>query len=90
MKPKDDTKLWYVLLLCCAVLCFPMGLLVGESKRQAPEPEIIRSIGETQQQLRDAGYDIKVDYIWGPETERAYCDYLAKPYFTPSGRPKEK
>ncbi len=44
-----------------------------------PEPFTpkIHSIGETQQELRDAGYPIKVDYKWGPETERAYCDYMA-------------
>lgn len=45
----------------------------------------IRNIGETQQQLIDAGYenvyvpefgefrDLTVDYNWGPITEAAYC-----------------
>ena len=28
-----------------------------------------------QQQLKDAGYDIAVDGIWGPKTEAAYNDY---------------
>lgn len=38
----------------------------------------IRSIGETQQQLKDAGYyHGRIDYIWGKNTERAYCEYKA-------------
>ena len=30
---------------------------------------------EIQQQLKDAGYDIAVDGIWGPKTQAAYDDY---------------
>lgn len=53
-----------------------------------PELEnCIRNIGETQQQLIDAGFkdvvingepnEVTVDYIWGPITERAYGNYMA-------------
>ena len=31
-----------------------------------------------QQMLVDAGYDIAVDGYWGPESEKAYADYLSK------------
>ena len=31
---------------------------------------------KTQQMLKDAGYDIAVDGVWGPETQKAYDDYL--------------
>lgn len=47
----------------------------------------IRNIGETQQQLIDAGFkdvvidgepnEVTVDYIWGPITDKAYCNYKA-------------
>ena len=47
----------------------------------------IRNIGETQQQLIDAGFkdvvingepnEVTVDYKWGPITERAYGNYMA-------------
>ena len=30
---------------------------------------------KTQQMLKDAGYDIAVDGVWGPETQKAYDDY---------------
>ena len=32
-----------------------------------------------QQMLKDAGYNIAVDGIWGPETQAAYDDYNGKP-----------
>lgn len=31
---------------------------------------------DIQQMLRDAGYDIAVDGIWGPETQAAYDEYM--------------
>ena len=33
---------------------------------------------ETQQMLRNAGYDIAVDGVWGPQTQAAYDAYQAK------------
>jgi len=61
---------------------FWFGYKCGKVANKYPEPLTppvkIRSIGETQQQLRDAGYNIKVDYLWGPETEKAYCDWKLK------------
>lgn len=33
---------------------------------------------EVQQMLRDAGYEITVDGIWGTQTQEAYDDWLAK------------
>lgn len=36
------------------------------------------SIGESQQILHELGYYWgPIDYIWGPQTEQAYCDYKA-------------
>ena len=65
-----------------------LGILHGRSQyekgQQSPQ---IRNIGETQQQLIDAGYErvyvpeyedfktLKVDYTWGPITEAAYCQW---------------
>ncbi len=82
MKKKDDKSIYYVLLICCSVMAWPLYMMCVQA---VPEPSMpkIHSIGETQQELRDVGYPIKVDYKWGPETERAYCDYMAN--FTPSG-----
>lgn len=33
---------------------------------------------KTQQMLKDAGYEIAVDGVWGPETQKAYDDYQKK------------
>jgi len=41
-----------------------------------------QSIGETQKILQGLGfYKGRIDYEWGPLTERAYCDYQASKYF---------
>ena len=39
---------------------------------------------KVQQMLKDAGYDIAVDGIWGPKTQAAYDDYNS------GGKPKEE
>ena len=47
---------------------------------QAPEPVHVHisNITEIQEQLRDAGYyHGAIDSKWGPQTDRAYCDYCA-------------
>ena len=42
----------------------------------------ISNITEIQEQLRDAGYySGLIDGKWGPQTDRAYCDYQAAGYF---------
>ena len=47
-----------------------------------PQPIHISNITEIQEQLRDAGYYIGViDGKWGPQTDRAYCNYCASQYF---------
>ena len=51
---------------------------------QAPEPVHVHisNITEIQEQLRDAGYYHGViDGKWGPQTDRAYCDYYATKSF---------
>lgn len=35
-------------------------------------------VKQMQQQLRDGGYDIKVDGVWGPKSQAAYEDYNRK------------
>lgn len=76
-------RTWILILACCALLCAYVGFECGKAKSITPK---IHSIGETQQELRDAGYyHGRIDNIWGPKTEKAYCDYMAAPYFTPSG-----
>lgn len=71
-------------LLCVAAI--GLGTWYLSTKEQAPKIVIredtkIRCISETQEQLRNAGFDIDIDGKWGPETDRAYCDYQAKQYF---------
>ena len=47
-----------------------------------PVPVHISNIAEIQEQLRDAGYyPGPIDGKWGPQTDRAYCDYQAAEYF---------
>jgi len=41
-----------------------------------------KSISETQEALKELGYyHGKIDGIWGPKTERAFCNYQAAKYF---------
>lgn len=69
------------LLMTLFSILFLAFLFLGvrkKSQEQIVHPIFIRSIGETQQQLKDAGfYHGRIDYIWGPNTERAYCNYKA-------------
>jgi hypothetical protein len=42
------------------------------------DPNYVQNIGEAQQRLKEQGlYHGKIDYIWGKETDRAYCDWCA-------------
>lgn len=68
------------------LFAFQIGRVV--KSRSIPKSDTqIRNIGETQQQLIDAGYErvyvpeyndvntLAVDYKWGPITEAAYCQW---------------
>jgi len=40
------------------------------------DPNYVQNIGEAQKRLKEQGlYHGKIDYIWGPETDKAYCDW---------------
>lgn len=42
------------------------------------DPNYIQNIGEAQQRLKEQGlYHGKIDYLWGPLMDKAYCDYCA-------------
>lgn len=42
------------------------------------DPNYVQNIGEAQRRLKEQGlYHGEIDYIWGPETEKGYCDYCA-------------
>ena len=42
------------------------------------DPNYVQNIGEAQQRLKEQGlYHGKIDYLWGKETDRAYCDWCA-------------
>ena len=62
------------------------GLLSHTLMSRSPAPEPVEmhisNIPEIQEQLRDAGYySGLIDGKWGPQTDRAYCDYQAAEYF---------
>jgi len=72
------------ILLGLAIIA-AVGLYCHLSQPQAPEPAPVHisNITEIQEQLRDAGYyDGAIDGHWGPQTERAYCNWCASQYFT--------
>jgi len=57
-------------------------ILMSRSPVPDPVPVHISNIAEIQEQLRDAGYyPGPIDGKWGPQTDRAYCDYQAAEYF---------
>ena len=42
------------------------------------DPNYVQNIGEAQMRLKEQGlYHGKIDYIWGPLMEEAYCNYCA-------------
>ena len=42
------------------------------------DPNYVQCPAEAQERLKAQGlYDGKIDGIWGKETDRAYCDYMA-------------
>ena len=71
------------ILLGLAIIA-AVGLYCHLSQPVAPEPSPVHisNITEIQEQLRDAGYyNGTIDGKWGPQTDRAYCDYCAAQYF---------
>jgi len=75
---------FFVGLLIVAVIAFCTFLLSQRTPEViVREDTVIRNIAETQQQLREQGYDIAVDGEWGPATDRAYCNYMARQCFEP-------
>jgi len=42
------------------------------------DPNYVQNIGEAQKRLKEQGlYHGKIDYVWGPGTEKGYCDWCA-------------
>ena len=42
------------------------------------DPNYVQNIGEAQKRLKEQGlYHGKIDYLWGPGTDKAYCDWCA-------------
>lgn len=52
--------------------------LVSRATRIKGSPYDAERVIDMQEQLRKAGYNIAVDGLWGPRTQKAYDDYLAK------------
>ena len=80
---------WYLVRMILITVIF-LGIVAFAyhfGKLARPESSKIRNIGETQQQLIDAGYEwvivdgnwaqVTVDYLWGPKTDAAYCQWSA-------------
>jgi hypothetical protein len=87
-------KLWIVILFCCALLCLYVGYKCGQQARRFVPKEVIvevpMSISDIQRFLADEGhYQGRIDGIWGPKMERAWCDYCAvKSIERMAGEPK--
>lgn len=52
--------------------------LVSRATRIKGSPYDAERVINMQEQLRKAGYNIAVDGLWGPKTQKAYDDYQAK------------
>ena len=104
MAKKDDNSIWYVLLLCCAIMTIPLCIMcikAQEYHRPAAEPNSLPSIIDIQRGLVEAGYDIGPHGIDGRladcDTYRAWNQYqkdvlfndYANQFMTPSGGPIE-
>lgn len=81
-------------ILVGLLLIFLVGLCLERASHVCPEPEVaLQSIMDTQRMLVDRGYNVKVDGIYGPATERAlteaYGNQCAAGYF-PQEKEKDK
>jgi hypothetical protein len=71
------TKLFYTLLLLGCVVC--TAISCRPEAKQAGQVNIpVYAITATQQELNDRGHDIKVDGIFGPETDLALTIEVCK------------
>lgn len=66
------------------VVLVGMWCIIQEQNNQEPQiiyiqdPNYVQNIGEAQMRLKEQGlYHGKIDYVWGKETDRAYCNYMA-------------
>lgn len=92
-KAKDSTEqavilIWMVIIVTAVVTWYCTCKWLTHKCPEPQQPRIMSTIelqeakisspAESQQQLKDAGYyHGRIDGIWGPNTERAYCDYMA-------------
>jgi len=87
MAKKDDKAIWYVILICCAVMAWPMYFILLRAEPEPQPPRLISII-----ELQDA-LGAKPDGIVGPETIRLWQQYerdvifnqYAAKFMTPSG-----
>lgn len=91
MKPKARPTLYYVILLCCAVLSVPLWLFpaIEQPEHIIIKVEVPMSIRATQLKLIELGYErvwvpeqgdfnnVIPDGKWGDITDAAYCSYKA-------------
>ena len=75
-------KAWILILFCCALLCLYVGYKCGQQAwRFVPKEvvvEIPMSVSDIQRFLKAEGlYEGKIDNVWGPGTERAWCNWCA-------------
>jgi len=74
------TALFYGLAVGSAITA--TVFLRYQPKAIVRENTAVMSIGDSQRALKDLGfYKGEIDYIWGPNTERAYCDWEAQKWF---------
>jgi len=84
MKTVRTILLGLAIIAAVGLYCY----MVHDSIDPEPLPTAIHisNITEIQEQLRDAGYyNGFIDGKWGPQTDRAYCNYQAAKYFKKEG-----
>ena len=70
-----------ILIIACTLLSVAYVKHLADQELQIiyiQDPCYVQNIGEAQRRLKEQGlYQGKIDYIWGKETDRAYCNYCA-------------
>ena len=105
MKKKDDKSIWYVLLLCCAVMAWPLYMMCIQAGPEPQQPLIIGDSNESALVIEVVYWlqeevGAKRDGVVGPETtqlvnaqskldEPELFNKYAAKFMTPSGA-KEK
>ena len=66
------------------VVMTAMWCIIQEQKNQEPQiiyiqdPNYVQPPCEAQRRLKEQGlYHGRIDNIWGPESDKAFCDYCA-------------